>query len=201
MSAARSGISALRKIKGFTPRLPQRLKGGTVEKWVKYWQMVVKDYKEVFVDVIKESREKPVKAAFYISFLSGLAYAFRTNPDKKDFLDNLQFYLNESALLSDKIRNPEVDAHYTYMKECFDLQLVRRISLGIGSFLWIDNYSNDCGLFKTSCSYLKPQFLTFHNRIVDVGCFGQWWAIREKLKDFDINPEEWKEESPAEKKE
>ena len=32
-----------------------------------YWAGVAQDYKEVFVDVMKSSREKPLKASFYVS--------------------------------------------------------------------------------------------------------------------------------------
>ena len=34
-------------------------------------------------------------------------------------------------------------------------------------------------------------YLDFYDRIVDVGWLGKWWILEEKMKDRDINPEEW----------
>nr|XP_053656321.1 mitochondrial import inner membrane translocase subunit Tim29-like [Cherax quadricarinatus] len=110
-----------------------------------------------------------------------------------DFQDTLQKYMNESALLSAKIRNKEVNAHFNYMVDCYNHGLVRRLSLGFCSFLWVDNYSKACGVFKSQCEYLKPRYLTFHERIMDVGFLGNWWIIYKKMEDFDINSEEWVE--------
>lgn len=73
----------------------------------------------------------------------------------------------------------------------FFLQYLFRLSIGFFSFLWVDNYSKVCGVFKSRCDYLKPRYLTFHERIMDVGFAGQWWVINKKMEEFDINPNEW----------
>lgn len=46
-------------------------------------------------------------------------------------------------------------------------------------------------MFKSRCDYLKPRYLTFHERIMDIGFLGQWWVIDKKMEEFDINPNEW----------
>ncbi|XP_045602244.1 mitochondrial import inner membrane translocase subunit Tim29 [Procambarus clarkii] len=174
-------------------KLPSKFKGGSIEKWGNYWASVAQDYKEMVQDVIVDSRRQPLKAATYLSIIAGYICAVKTNPNKMDFQDTLQKYMNESAMLSDKIRNKEVDAHFNYMVDCYNHGLVRRLSLGFCSLLWVDNYSKVCGVFKSQCEYLTPQYLTFHERIMDVGFFGTWWGIDAKMKEFDINPEEWVE--------
>jgi hypothetical protein len=59
----------------------------------------------------------------------------------------------------------------------------------------LDNYDGDLAVYKATCSYLKPKYLTFHERIVDVGFVGKWWKLQEYMIDYDINDEEWKEQS------
>ncbi|KAK4309720.1 hypothetical protein Pmani_018650 [Petrolisthes manimaculis] len=177
-------------------RLPEKLKGGFIEKWGQYWSTVAHDYKEVAVDVVADSRRRPLKASLYVSLIAGYVYAVQMNPDQLDYQDTLQKYMNESAMVSSKVRNPEVDSHFNYMVDCYTHGLVRRLSLGFCSFLWVDNYSTVCGVFKSQCEYLKPRYLTFHERILDVGFLGRWWVIDTKMDEFDINPQEWLGSSP-----
>ena len=40
---------------------------------------------------------------------------------------------------------------------------------------------------------MKPGYLDFPERIVDVGCFGRWWMAEKVLKDYDVHPDEWDE--------
>lgn len=174
-------------------KLPERWKGGRIEKWGNYWMGVMQDYKEVGVDVVQTSRKKPLKAAFYYSLIGGYIYAFNNNPNELEFQDSLQKYMNESAMLSEKIRNAEVNDHFHYLADCYNHGLVRRLSIGIFSLLWVDNYAKVCGVFKSRCEYLQPRYLTFHERVMDVGFLGTWWVIKKKMEEFDINPLEWAE--------
>ncbi|KAG0730484.1 Mitochondrial import inner membrane translocase subunit Tim29 [Chionoecetes opilio] len=166
------------------------LRGGRLEKWGDYWKSVVYDYKEVVLETAVESRNRPLKATAYVSIIAGILYAVKTNPDERDYRDVLLKYCNESALLSARVRNAEVDDHLHYMGDCFDHGLVRRLSIGICSFLWVDNYSKECGVFKSQCGYLKPQYLTFHERVQDVGFLGRWWWTHQRMREFDVNHQE-----------
>ena len=69
-----------------------------------------------------------------------------------------------------------------------------RINLWFFSLLWIDNYSKSCSLYKAQCSYLKPRYLTFHQRIVDFGALDCWWNIHYKMNEFDVNVDDWPNE-------
>lgn len=60
------------------------------------------------------------------SVIAGYAYAVKMNPDELEYQDTLQHYLNESAMISSKVRNPEVDEHFRYMVDCYTHGLVRR---------------------------------------------------------------------------
>lgn len=57
-------------------------------------------------------------------------------------------------------------------------------------------------MFKSQCGYLKPRYLTFPERVQDVGFLGRWWRIEQLMESFDINHKELpdKEESGAKQK-
>ncbi|NXH11169.1 TIM29 translocase, partial [Bucco capensis] len=46
-------------------------------------------------------------------------------------------------------------------------------------------------LYQAQCSYLQPRWQELPGRLLDVGFCGRWWWLREKLKDCDINEEEF----------
>ncbi|KAK8393959.1 hypothetical protein O3P69_006273 [Scylla paramamosain] len=190
MEVWRRGLSSSAARLSWKLSLPRRLKGGLVEKWGDYWTTVAQDYKEVALDTMKESRKHPLKSSAYISLIASIMYAVKTNPDERDYKDTLHRYMNESAMLSSKVRNAEVDDHLHYMADCFDHGLLRRLSLGICSFLWVDNYSKECGVFKSQCGYLKPRYLTFHQRVQDMGFLGHWWRTEQLMEEFDVNHQE-----------
>ena len=50
--------------------LPEKWKGGRIEKYVNYWKGVARDYKESTKDIIVGSRNKPFKATTTKKYLS-----------------------------------------------------------------------------------------------------------------------------------
>ena len=94
MSFQLSGI--LRKVEPLTsrlphllPRLPEKLKGGRIERGVNYvttyWKNVAFDYKAAVMEVYDGSLAKPKKAAFISSVLASALYMNKTNPKMRDF--------------------------------------------------------------------------------------------------------------------
>ena len=53
------------------------------------------------------------------------------------------------------------------------------------------DFDSVCGLYKSQCEYLKPGYLDFMDRIVDIGCLDKWWMAEKALTEYDVNPEEW----------
>src|ERR1700690_3782746 len=71
------------------PALPERLRGGSIERSVEYLKNVKNDYKQVFVDTTHECRDRPLKACIYGSIVSFLGYCLATNPDERDLRQQL----------------------------------------------------------------------------------------------------------------
>lgn len=173
------------------PYLPERFKGTIVEKWAKYWEGLLHDYSEVFRDSVKQSKEKPYWTALYFSLASGLLYAGKNNPTEMDFRDQVVEYQNLFGLVGKPIRNPNAEVYLKTLENWHNAGIIRRFSLGFFSIIWLDNYDKDVGLYKAQCDYLKPRYLTFHERIIDVGFLNRFWNLDRKMQDYDTNPNEW----------
>ncbi|KAG8236130.1 hypothetical protein J437_LFUL001611 [Ladona fulva] len=171
--------------------LPDKYKGTFLEKWHKYWKNLILDYKEVGVDTVKSVKERPLKAATYISGLGVILYLVKNNPDEHNFQSAFISCLNDISVVGETIRNPSSQEHLDFLQRCYNANVLRRLNIGIMSFIWVDNYDSVCKLYKAQCTYLQPKYSTFHERIVDVGFLNTWWGLRKYMEDYDVNPKEW----------
>lgn len=171
--------------------LPERFKGTIVEKWAKFWKDILIDYREVVTENYSSARKNPKRTLAIFTTLGFVTYCFKTNPDESSFREQLINYGNELGLVGEPTRNPITDKHFVFLESCYNAGLVRRLSFGAFSVMWIDNYNKACGLYKTNCSYLKPRYVTFYERIVDVGFLNKWWWLSNVMTDYDVNPNEW----------
>lgn len=168
-------------------KFPERLKGGIMEKWANYWKQLYFDYKEVALDVGREAKQKPLKTTFY-GLLSGSTYlCVKNNPDETSFISQLRLYNSEMILVHESCHKKESAQHLKFLQQCLNAGLIRRLSLGVISFIWIDNYDETLALYKATCPYLKPKYLQFHDRIIDIGFWNKWWKLDEVMKDYDVN--------------
>jgi len=175
--------------------VPERLKGTVFEKLANFWKNLLRDYAEVVKETSKDIKERPKKALVYAWGLWTWLYCVKTNPDDRVFRDQLLSASTEIASLPNSIRNKESSSHLVFLESCYNAGTLRRLNLGVCSFMWMSDYGRTVGLYAAQCEYLEPKYLSFHERIIDVGLLGQWWMIRRKMKDFDVNPDEWNGEA------
>lgn len=169
--------------------VPERFKGTVVEKWLLYWKGLYIDYRDVFINVGKQMKEKPVRASLYSTLGASAVYSFKHNPSETDLIEQLRVYNTQMMLVDPVCQNPVSSQYLTFLERCYNEGIVRRLNVGVCSLLWLDNYDRAVNLYKATCSYTKPELLSWHNRIIDIGFLDKWWKIEEKMKDFDINEE------------
>lgn len=114
----------------------------------------------------------------------------KTNPDEFTYVDQLTRATTDLTLLSATIRNPESANLVRNIQRLKNEGLLRCFSFGIFSIIWLDNYHSDCSIYSSQCSFLKPKYLTFHERILDVGFFGDWYFLKKGMIDYDVNENE-----------
>merc|ERR1719187_35467 len=159
--------------------------------------MVLTDYKEALIEFRGNMRAKPVKSFIYGGLLtSGIFFSYN-NPDERNFKINFMDNANDLVMVSDKVRNGGCESLQNYLARGFNADLLRRTNFGVCSVMWVDDYSSELGSAASQCEYLKPGWLDMRYRIVDVGFMNRWWISHNKMVDFDVNSEEWKDEETS----
>lgn len=165
----------------------EKFKNGRLENWALYWKGICADYREVARDVIHDARSKPLKASVIATGLGTLIVAIKTNPTEHTFRHQVLHNSNRLSLVPQHLRNPESEDHLRCLQTSQNEGLLRILSLCFFSLMWMDNYDQCVSLYAAQCVYLKPRYLTFYKRIVDVGAFGKWHVVDWKMRDYDIN--------------
>ncbi|XP_051980919.1 mitochondrial import inner membrane translocase subunit Tim29-like [Xyrauchen texanus] len=167
----------------------QRLLNSRAGVWC---HSLVGDYKEACREVVLGARERPLKASVYLSLLGGMYACFYTNPDDASFETSLLETSNRLAPLSPWIRSGTSDGHVQSLVKLRNEGRLRYASLGIASLTYYTNYDHDSSLYEARCSAISVPWAELPKRILDVGFAGRWWMLDHKMKDYDINEEEFK---------
>ncbi|CAH0559472.1 unnamed protein product [Brassicogethes aeneus] len=175
------------QFKNIVEKTEYKIKGTFLEKWVKYWKLLCKDYKDVALSLQEEAREKPIKAALTVTGLSSLAFIATQNPNQQSFRAKYVQCANDLSVVSVSVANPESMRHVKYIEQCYNANLIRYNSFGLFSLIWVDNYSKECDTYESNCSHLKVQYRKFADSVLDVGFMNIWWVISRRMLDYDIN--------------
>ncbi|XP_065364176.1 mitochondrial import inner membrane translocase subunit Tim29 [Calliphora vicina] len=170
-----------------TLAVPERFKGTMVEKWASYWKGLLSDYKEVVMGVVKETREKPRKAAFYAITGYGLYQCGKRNPDEEDFHKQFRTASNDLIMVNPSLQNPKSAAYIRRLQGDLNQNRLRFLSLGICTILWEDLYDQDDCTYPAQCEYTQVNFWNFHEQIVDIGFWNQFWRLKYEFYNFDVN--------------
>ncbi|EDW82736.1 uncharacterized protein Dwil_GK10145 [Drosophila willistoni] len=180
-------VAALRQSVAEKFVLPERFKGTVVEKWVNYWHGLVRDYSEVTIGVVKESYAKPKKALAYATGITLLYKAVENNPDHEAFMTILRRNSNRMITVPTERQNPEASQYLVTLERAINQKKLRLLSLGAFTLLWVDLYDEDDCTYPAICEYTTVSWLNFHERVIDVGFWNEFWRLRWKMRNYDIN--------------
>ncbi|KAH8291696.1 hypothetical protein KR018_006052 [Drosophila ironensis] len=167
--------------------MPERFKGTIVEKWAKYWQGLVRDYSEVAVGVVRESYQKPKKALAYGTGLYLLYKSAENNPGEDEFMTLLRHETNRMITVAPNQQNPVSADYLLLLERAINQKKLRLLSLGVCTLLWVDLYDADDCTYPAICEYTSVGLLNFHERVIDVGFWNQFWRLRWKMRNYDVN--------------
>ena len=160
-----------------------------------YFKRILTDYGDVAKETLQDMKARPIKSSVILSLLGATGTLVKTNPDEVSYREHLRKYANEMLLISDAIRNKTANEHLLFVTQSYNEGRIRRMNLGVCSIMWFDNYDKDLSLFKAQCKHLRSGWLEMADRTVDVGVFGHWLILENKMIDYDINTDEWPEET------
>lgn len=128
----------------------------------------------------------------YVALLGGTWACFQTKPDRSSFETALLEHSSQLGLLSPWIRNPTSDAHVQSLVKLRNEGRLRHVSLGLFSLVFRYDFDPDVTLYEAQCSNLSVPWKELPERMLDVGFVGRWWILDSKMKDYDVNNEEFK---------
>lgn len=143
------------------------------------------------------ARERPIKASVYLGLLGGMYACYYTNPDESSFETCLLETSNRLALLSPWIRSGTSDGHIQNLVKLRNEGRLRHASLGFASLIYYTGYDPVPRLYEAQCSAISVPWAELPKRVLDVGFAGRWWVLDHKMKDYDINEEEFRHLTPT----
>ncbi|XP_075062883.1 mitochondrial import inner membrane translocase subunit Tim29 isoform X2 [Mixophyes fleayi] len=157
-----------------------------------FWtRSLLRDYGEACKDIVVGAKERPGKAALYLSLLAGVGVCSAKAPSEDSFQSHLLEASASLLLLSPWTRSGKSDQHVQRLIDLRNGGRLRHINLLLFSLVYEVPYDQECDLYMTQCPHLKPRWSDFPHRVLDIGFFGHWWLFQNKMKDFDVNEEEF----------
>ncbi|KAM4035908.1 mitochondrial import inner membrane translocase subunit Tim29 [Anomaloglossus baeobatrachus] len=161
------------------------------KKMVIWTRSLLRDYKEACKDIVVGAKERPLKACVYISLLAGVGVCSSKAPSEDSFHCSLLEASASLLLLSPWTRSRTSDGHVQRLLDLRNESRLRHVKLVCFSLMYEAPYDPDCDLYDAQCPHLQPRITDFPGRVLDVGFLGHWWLLKNKMKDCDINEEEF----------
>ncbi|XP_068939156.1 mitochondrial import inner membrane translocase subunit Tim29 [Petaurus breviceps papuanus] len=171
-------------------------KRGVWERLGAWVRGLLHDYAEACADAAAAARERPVRAALYAGLLGGAAACALQTPEEASFEEALLDASGTLLLLAPGTRNPGSEAHVQRLLWLRGRGRLRHRSLGLCSVLYEAPYDPEASLYQARCRHLQPRWADFPGRVLDVGFLGRWWVLSARMRDFDINDDEFRHLPP-----
>uniref|UniRef100_A0A8C4LG79 Translocase of inner mitochondrial membrane 29 n=1 Tax=Equus asinus TaxID=9793 RepID=A0A8C4LG79_EQUAS len=94
-------------------------------------------------------------------------------------------------LLAPATRNRASEAHVQRLLWLRGRGRLRHASLGLCSLVYEAPFDAQTSLYQARCRYLQPRWADFPARVLDVGFAGRWWVLGARMRDCDINDDEF----------
>ncbi|XP_060092276.1 mitochondrial import inner membrane translocase subunit Tim29 [Heteronotia binoei] len=172
----------------------ERLRGGRLGRW---WRGLLQDYAEAAREALREARRRPGRAAAAAGLLAGVAGCARGCPGEASLEAGLLEASGRLLLLSPATRSGAAEGHVQRLLELRAGGRLRVRSLGLAAVAYEAPFDADAALYRARCPHLAPAWAQLPARLLDVGFCGRWWLLRAKMRDCDVNAEEFRALPPS----
>uniref|UniRef100_A0A8D0BAP6 Translocase of inner mitochondrial membrane 29 n=1 Tax=Salvator merianae TaxID=96440 RepID=A0A8D0BAP6_SALMN len=169
-------------------RLWERLRSGRLASW---WKSLLRDYADACREVAVGIRQHPAKAGLYALLLAGAVGCSMHSPSDASFEGSLLEASGALLLLSPWTRSRRSEGHVQRLLQLRNRGQLRFQSLVFFSLVYEAPFDPGTDLYLAHCKHLKPRWLEFPGRVLDVGFWGRWWVLNAKMRDADINDDEF----------
>ncbi|XP_004632916.1 mitochondrial import inner membrane translocase subunit Tim29 [Octodon degus] len=152
---------------------------------------LLQDYAEACKDAAAAARARPGRAALYSGLLGGAAFCFALAPSEAAFEEALLEASGTLLLLAPATRNRDSESFLQRLLWLRGRGCLRHVNLGPCSLVYEAPFDAQASLYQARCRYLQPRWVDFPGRVLDVGFVGRWWVLRARMRDCDINHDEF----------
>ncbi|XP_058381667.1 mitochondrial import inner membrane translocase subunit Tim29 [Diceros bicornis minor] len=152
---------------------------------------LLRDYAEACGDTAAAARARPVRAAVYVGLLGGAAACCALAPSEAAFEEALLDASGTLLLLAPATRNRASEAHVRRLLWLRGGGRLRHVGLGLCSLVYEAPFDAQASLYQARCRYLQPRWADFPARVLDVGFAGRWWVLGARMRDCDVNDDEF----------
>lgn len=157
-----------------------------------YFKNLYLDYSEVFREIHKGARRRPLKASLYGASTLIVLNLFRTNEGLRSYSNEVVSACDRLGAVTDSCRNPISRKFVQDIGELHCHGLLRQVDLGFSTLIYKVDTNPDVALYKYNCKYMRPSIKEFiTERLVDFGIQGHWLMLELKMHDYDINETEY----------
>lgn len=150
------------------------------------------DYYEVFKDLRRAAKNKPLRASLYGATTLSVLNLFRTNEGLRSYNSEVVSACSRMASVTKSQRNPISLEFVRNVGELNCHDQLRQVDLGFSTLIYKSDSNSDVALYRYNCPYLRPTIKQFFTeRLVDFGVLGRWIRLELKMQDYDINPSEY----------
>jgi hypothetical protein len=166
---------------------------GRFERINLYFKNIYLDYFEVFKDIKQSARKRPLRASLYGVSTIFVINLFRANEGLRSYTSEVVSACNRLGAVTENCRNPLSNQFIQQIGELNCHGLLRQIDLGFSTLIYRADSNPELALFRYNCPHLKPSFSELiTERLVDLGILGYWLNLGLKMKDYDVNEDEYK---------
>ncbi|XP_069858347.1 mitochondrial import inner membrane translocase subunit Tim29 [Dipodomys merriami] len=152
---------------------------------------LVRDYTEACRDAAAAARARPGCAALYVGLLGGAATCCALAPGEEAFEEALLDASGSLLLLAPATRNRHSETFVQRLLWLRGRGRLRHVNLGLCSLVYEAPFDAQASLYQARCRYLQPRWVDFPGRILDVGFAGRWWILGTRMRDCDVNDDEF----------
>ncbi|XP_062454451.1 mitochondrial import inner membrane translocase subunit Tim29 [Rhea pennata] len=166
-----------------------RIVGSRAGRW---WRALLQDYAEAAREVAHGARRRPGRAAGCLALVAGVAACGAAVPGAGTFEAALLEAAGSLLLLSPRTRSGVAEGHVQHLLRLRDGGRLRYRDLVLLAVVYEAPFDAQAGLYAARCRYLQPRWRELPGRVLDVGFCGRWWVLHAKMRDCDINEEEFR---------
>ncbi|KAK6990523.1 Mitochondrial import inner membrane translocase subunit Tim29 [Biomphalaria glabrata] len=169
-----------------------KVKVGLFRRLGNYFLNILNDYKAVALETAQDIKDRPGKTSIYFAGIITAGIFIKANPSAADLDEAVIESAHELSLLSSSIRNKDSDSFISQLSSAHRDGRLHHTSLMLCSLVWLSDYCEDLDLYEAQCKYTQLPWYEFHKKIVDVGFLGKFIKLSDKMKNYDVNEDEWK---------